>query len=278
MTPGGEVTTVAGLGGQAGGADGIGNAARFSGPTDVALDASGRIWVSDTGNHTLRLVTPEGEVTTVAGLAGAPGSTDASGPAARFDEPVGLAVTASGVVWVADRGNNAIRRGEAAIADVAVVDSPVAAPGVQRQLDTAPQTATSWQWSIVRRPATSTAALSSTTTRNPTFTPDRSELFLFRLEAASATGRSISTVSISAGATATLSGSTTICRDASATLQVALTGTAPWRLSWSDGLVQEGIAASPATRTVTPRPRPPCTPSPRLPTPPAAAASVAAPR
>lgn len=252
MAPGGQVTTVAGLAGQAGGADGTANAARFFEPTDVAIDAGGRIWVSDTGNHTLRLVTPEGQVTTVAGLAGVPGSTDASGPAARFEEPVGVVVTADGVVWVADRGNNAIRRGEAALADVAVVDSPVAAPGVQRQLDTAPQTATSWQWSIVRRPATSTAALSSATIRNPTFTPDRSELFLFRLEAASATGRSVSTVSISAGATATLSGSTMICRDASATLHVALTGTAPWRLSWSDGLVQDGITESPAARDVSP--------------------------
>ena len=252
MTPGGQVTTVAGLAGQAGGADGIGSAARFFEPTDVAIDAGGRIWVADTGNHTLRLITSDGRVTTVAGLAGASGSTDASGPAARFEEPAGLAVTADGVVWVADRGNNAIRRGEAALVDVAVVDSPVAVPGEQRQLDTAPQTATSWRWSIVRQPATSTATLSSTTIRNPTFTPDRSELFLFRLEAASATGMNISTVGISAGATATLSGSTTICRDAAATLQVVLTGTAPWRVSWSDGFVQEGIVASPATRVVTP--------------------------
>lgn len=252
MSPDGRVTTIAGLAGQPGSADGTGNAARFCEPTDVAVDAAGRIWVADTGNHTVRTVTPGGEVTTVAGLAGVPGSTDASGPAARFEEPAGLALAADGAVWIADRGNNAIRRGVAAIADVAVVDSPVAAPGVRRQLDTAPQTATSWQWSIIRRPATSSAELSSPAVRNPTFTPDRAELYVFRLEAASAAGRSVSTVSITAGATAILSGSTTICRDGAATLQVTLTGTPPWRLGWSDGLVQEGIAASPATRVVTP--------------------------
>jgi len=251
MTPLGQVTTVAGLPGHAGGADGTGNAARFSSPVGVAVDASGVIWVADTGNHTLRRVTPDGEVTTVAGLAGVAGSTDGSGPTARFEGPAGLAL-AAGVVWVADRGNNAIRRGEPAIADVAIVDSPVATPGTPRQLDTAPQTATGWHWSLIRRPAASTAALSSATVRNPTFTPDRAELYVFRLEAYNAAGRNVSTVSITAGATATLSGSTTICRDAEATLQVALTGVAPWRLAWSDGFVQDGVASSPATRVVSP--------------------------
>lgn len=252
LSAGGEVTTVAGLPGHPGDTDGVGNGARFDGPTGVVVDAAGRVWVADTGNHVLRVVATDGRVTTAAGLGGVPGSTDATGRAARFNGPTGVAATPDGVTWVVDRNNHAIRRGDVALADVAVVDSPVGSAGVLRQLDTAPQTATAWQWSIIRRPATSVAALSATTVRNPTFTPDRSELFVFRLEASNATGRSISTVSISSGATALLSGGAAICAGGSATLQVALTGTPPWRVSWSDGFVQEGIAASPVTRVVTP--------------------------
>lgn len=252
MSPAGEVTTVAGMAGRSGDADGSGSEARFDTPSGLAVDGEGLIWIADTGNHTLRRLTAGGHVTTVAGFPKTPGSTDASGFAARLDTPVGLAVMAGGVLFVADRGNNAIRQARQALPDVAVVDSPVAEVGVIRQLDTAPQTATSWSWSLVRRPATSTATLSSTTIRNPTFTPDRSELFVFRLEATGAAGRSISTVSITAGATATLSGAAAVCKGGVATLQVALTGTPPWRLGWSDGFVQEGIASSPATREVSP--------------------------
>lgn len=252
LSAGGEVTTVAGLPGHPGNTDGVGNGSRFHSPSGVVVDAAGRVWVADTGNHTLRVVATDGRVSTAAGLAGVPGSTDATGWVARFNGLTGVAVTSDGVVWVVDRNNHAIRRGDAAIADVAVVDSPAGSAGVLRQLDTAPQTATAWQWSIVRRPATSVAALSATNVRNPTFTPDRSEMFVFRLEASNATGRNISTVSISSGATALLSGGASICTGGSTTLQVVLTGTPPWRVSWSDGFVQEDIAASPVTRVVSP--------------------------
>jgi hypothetical protein len=67
--------------------------------------------VADTGNHTIRRVTPAGVVTTVAGLAGNQGSADGSGGEARFTSPRGLAVSGAGSVYVADTWNHAIREG-----------------------------------------------------------------------------------------------------------------------------------------------------------------------
>lgn len=84
VTPAGEVTTIAGQPGVSGSADGIGTAATFSGPSGLALDASGNLYVADTGNHTIRKITPSGAVTTLAGTAGREGGADGSGSAARF--------------------------------------------------------------------------------------------------------------------------------------------------------------------------------------------------
>ncbi|KAA0254940.1 MAG: hypothetical protein EDX89_07610 [Acidobacteria bacterium] len=110
MTPAGDVTTLAGLAGTHGSADGAGSAARFLWPSGVAVDASGNVYVADSGNNTIRKVTPEGAVTTLAGQAGIQGSTDGSGTAARFLWPSGVAVDASGNVYVADSGNDTIRK------------------------------------------------------------------------------------------------------------------------------------------------------------------------
>ena len=102
MTPVGTnwvVTTVAGLAGVSGSADGMGSAARFNNPTDVAVDSAGNLYVADTGNNTIRKLTPVGTnwvVTTLAGLAGASGADDGIGSAARFYTPVGLAVDRAG--------------------------------------------------------------------------------------------------------------------------------------------------------------------------------------
>ena len=110
VTAAGAVSTLAGLAGVGGSADGSGSAARFSGPSGIAADAAGDLYVADSLNHTIRRINPAGAVTTLAGLAGASGAVDAAGPAARFHGPQGLALDASGNLFVADTNNNSIRR------------------------------------------------------------------------------------------------------------------------------------------------------------------------
>ncbi len=109
ITPAGVVTTLAGQAGRRGSEDGAGEVASFSYPTDVAVDVRGHLYVTDTANHTIREITPAGGVSTLAGLAGVPGSADGVGSAARFDGPAGLALDAAGHLYVADTSNQTIR-------------------------------------------------------------------------------------------------------------------------------------------------------------------------
>jgi hypothetical protein len=104
--PGGVVTTLAGSG-SATFADGTGTAARFSGPHGVAVTSTGDIVVADADNNRIRLVTQAGVVTTLAGSSA--GLVDATGTAARFSGPRGVAVTSTGDIVVVDTGNNNIR-------------------------------------------------------------------------------------------------------------------------------------------------------------------------
>src|SRR4051812_44429432 len=91
LTAGGGTTVVAGKRHTPDSADGVGAAARFNRPTGLVISSSAALYVSDTGSSTLRRVTlPDATVTTVAGLAGAPGRADGAGAAARFDQPMGL--------------------------------------------------------------------------------------------------------------------------------------------------------------------------------------------
>src|SRR6266704_7080 len=110
ITPAGVVTTLAGLAGSGGSADGTGSAARFNIPFGVATDSSGNVYVADWGNHTIRKITPVGVVTTLAGLAGSFGSDNGTGSAARFNGPSGVATDSSGNVYVADYYNNTVRK------------------------------------------------------------------------------------------------------------------------------------------------------------------------
>jgi sugar lactone lactonase YvrE len=110
IAPADAVTTLAGTPGVFGSADGTGNAAQFDIPTGVAVDASGNVYVSDMENYTIRKITSAGVVTTLAGTAGVYGSADGTGSAAQFDSPQGIAVDASGNVYVADEGASTIRK------------------------------------------------------------------------------------------------------------------------------------------------------------------------
>ena len=102
--PCGVVTTLAGS--SIGFDDGLGTAASFSGPTDIAVVSSASIVVADSNNHRLRLVTPAGRVSTFAGSV--PGFADGSGRSARFNHPAGVTVRPTGTIAVADSDYNCI--------------------------------------------------------------------------------------------------------------------------------------------------------------------------
>jgi len=110
ITPAGTVSTFAGLANNPGSADGTGSAARFATPFSVAVDGAGNVYVADTGNHTIRKITPAAVVTTLAGLAGSIGYVDGTGSAARFNTPTAIAVDAAGNVFVTDRSNSVVRK------------------------------------------------------------------------------------------------------------------------------------------------------------------------
>src|SRR4051812_11156531 len=107
---GGTVSTVAGLAGASGSADGK-SSARFNQPQGVAVDTNGILYVADTGNHTIRRIALDGTVSTLAGAAGNPGTLNATGTNAQFYEPEAVAVNGNGSrVYVADTWNHAIRQ------------------------------------------------------------------------------------------------------------------------------------------------------------------------
>jgi hypothetical protein len=110
VTPAGVVTTLAGQAGSSGSANGTGSGARFWSPAGVARDSVGNIYVADQINYTIRKVAPAGLVTTLAGQPLSRGSADGTGSAARFNDPFGVAVDIAGNVYVADSGNNTIRK------------------------------------------------------------------------------------------------------------------------------------------------------------------------
>lgn len=109
ISPAGAVTTLAGAAGQCGSSDGNALAARFCAPQGITLDRQGNLYVADTLNHTIRRIDRANNVTTIAGAAGACGSNDGRGSAARFCEPQDIEVDDGGYLYVADTGNSTIR-------------------------------------------------------------------------------------------------------------------------------------------------------------------------
>lgn len=102
ITPAGVVSTLAG-------GTGTGATAKFNYPSSVAVDSAGIVYVTDTNNHQIKKITPTGEVGTLAG-SGIQGFADGIGIKTKFKHPSGVAVDSSGTVYVADSGNNLIRR------------------------------------------------------------------------------------------------------------------------------------------------------------------------
>ena len=100
ITPGGVVTTFAGIADHHGHADGAGTQALFSRPEGIACDRTGNLYVADSANHAIRKITPAGLVTTVAGNPGVMGSSDGTGSSATFEWPHNIAVDADGYIFV----------------------------------------------------------------------------------------------------------------------------------------------------------------------------------
>lgn len=106
----GQVSLIAGDG-TAETVDGIEEAARFNRPSCVALDAQDNIYVVDHGSHTIRKITPDGVVTTIAGAAGSAGFENGDMDLARLNRPFGLAIDSEAqALYVSEWGNHAIRK------------------------------------------------------------------------------------------------------------------------------------------------------------------------
>jgi len=99
----GTVTTLAGMSGTGGYADGAGTMARFGRPSALSVDTAQNVFVADTGNRVIRKIDASGIVTTVAGTPEVAGTTDGTGSAAQFSEPVGLANDNLGNLYVVDK-------------------------------------------------------------------------------------------------------------------------------------------------------------------------------
>ncbi|HEX8708022.1 MAG TPA: hypothetical protein VF723_07265 [Pyrinomonadaceae bacterium] len=128
---GGRITTLAGVEGRAGFADGNGTQALLNGPVGVAVAADGTVFVADTYNDRIRAIDAEGRVTTLAG-GGEPGFSDAAnGADARFDTPCGIALDPDGSLVVADTGNHRLRRVSRAgeVTTIAGADEPGGSDG-----------------------------------------------------------------------------------------------------------------------------------------------------
>jgi hypothetical protein len=109
VNPAGYVTTLAGINGVSGHVDGPVATAQFDGIGGITVDASDNVFVSD--NDCIRKITPAGYVTTLAGeVNGVAGYKDGAGATAQFDRPSGVAVDSKGNLYVADYGNNRIRK------------------------------------------------------------------------------------------------------------------------------------------------------------------------
>lgn len=129
ITTGGVVSTFAGLIGAKGSADGVVGVARFNHPSGIAIGPDGNFYVADSENHTIRMITPGGVVSTIAGQVGINGAIDGIGAAASFYNPFALVVDGSGNLFVTDVNNHTIRKINIASRAVSTIAGKAGASG-----------------------------------------------------------------------------------------------------------------------------------------------------
>ena len=112
ISPLGEVSTLAGMPGLKGSADGKGNKARFNRPVGIAVSKNGIVYVADTEAGTIRKITADGTVTTIGGIYLTKDKKDGIGKAARFNDPQAIDVDSNGILFIADTLNDRIIKGE----------------------------------------------------------------------------------------------------------------------------------------------------------------------
>lgn len=131
ITSAGVVTTLAGGNGGVGPVDGTGAGAKFSQPQGITINTAGDLFVADTQHNAVRKVTSAGVVTTIAGSSsGNSGFEDGTSSAARFAQPIGIAVDSSDTVYLADTNNNAIRKITSGGVVTTIAGSQVGASGL----------------------------------------------------------------------------------------------------------------------------------------------------
>jgi sugar lactone lactonase YvrE len=110
ISPGGSVTTLCGSTENWGSENGSETNARFNGPVGLALDDQGNLFVADSNNHTIRRITPDGAVSTWAGVPGVDGCVDGDAQSAKFCKPAEMAIDRANNLFVADSFNHVIRK------------------------------------------------------------------------------------------------------------------------------------------------------------------------
>jgi sugar lactone lactonase YvrE len=198
--------------------DATGGFARFYNIGGMAMDGAGILFVTEPKVHTIRRVSPAGLVATIGGFPGEQGSGDGTALDARFQFPQAIVIDSAGRLFVGE-GSGRVRVGRPALPDEATIDVNAGVAGGTRQLDAAPQNASTWQWRMIRRPAASVSTLSSPVIRNPSFLTDLADLYQFRLTASDFNNTSITTAFVlGADGAATSTGSAVTIKKGDASL------------------------------------------------------------
>jgi len=243
---GAVVTTFAGTTGVIGFEDGVGEAAGFYAPHGIGADTAGNLYVSEPVRYRIRKITPARVVTTVAGSSAfeRPAAEEGTSSVARFMTPAGVAGDAAGSIFIADTAANRIWKGSPAHPAKATIDAPTGPRFVPRQLGST-AAATSYQWSIVRRPNGSSATLSNPSDDNPTFTPDVHDRYTFRLDASTGSSRSITLVDFDAQCSINIDTTSLpqpVVGEAYSQTITASGGTAPYAFGITGGSMPPGLA------------------------------------